>query len=288
MLYQLSYSRVTRVCLQRPGGGVKAIRAKPDGGAGRRWAGAAAAGYDRLMADPRDLERDLAEGLALLRARFGERLAATPSLADPAPQGEGDRNRHGMPRVPPGQNEFDELPVLDLGVHPPIDLARWRLAVDGAVERPLALSWDDFLALPQIDDVSDFHCVTGWSVHDLRWSGVRLSTLLALARPGADATHLMLHGRDGYSTNLPLEEALKDDVLVARALAGAPISREHGGPARVVVPQLWAWKGAKWLSRVELLTRDRRGYWEIRGYSNTAYPWRDDRMWCATSSSRSA
>ena len=231
------------------------------------------------MADRAELESDIAEGLSALRARFAEKIASTPSLADASPQGEGPANRHGMPRVPPGQNEFDELPVLDLGIHPPVDLARWRLPVDGVVDRPLSLSWDDFLALPQVDDVSDFHCVTGWSLHDLRWTGVRLNALLALARPRAEATHVMLHGRDGYSANLPLEEALKDDVLVARELGGKPLSVEHGGPARVVVPQLWAWKGAKWLSRIELMPHDRRGYWEIRGYSNTAYPWRDDRMW---------
>jgi DMSO/TMAO reductase YedYZ molybdopterin-dependent catalytic subunit len=226
-----------------------------------------------------DQERLIEEGLAKLRARFAERMRATPSLADPAPQGEGPPNRHGMPRVPPGQNEFDALEVLDLGEQPVIPLERWKLTVDGAVATPLALAWPDLLALPQVEDVSDFHCVTGWSAFDLRWGGVRLSTLLALARPTADATHLMLHGRDGYSANLPLEEALKDDVLVAHRLGGAPLPREHGGPARVVVPQLWAWKGAKWLSRVEVLTHDRRGYWEIRGYSNTAWPWRDDRTW---------
>ena len=226
-----------------------------------------------------DLERDLAEGLAALRARFAERIAKTPSLSDPSPQGEGPPNRHGMPRVPPGQNEFDELPVLDLGVQPPIDLARWKLTVDGVVARPGAYSWEEFLALPRVDDVSDFHCVTGWSVLDQRWGGVRLSTLLALARPGDEATHVMLHGRDGYSTNLPLEEALKDDVLVATTLGGAPLPVEHGGPARVVVPQLYGWKAAKWLSRIELLPHDVRGYWEIRGYSNTGHPWRDDRMW---------
>jgi DMSO/TMAO reductase YedYZ molybdopterin-dependent catalytic subunit len=90
---------------------------------------------------------------------------------------------------------------------------------------------------------------------------------------------VMTHGYDGYSTNLPLEEALKPDVLLVHAVGGEPLAREHGGPVRAVVPQLYAWKGAKWLSRVELLTHDRRGYWEIRGYSNTAYPWRDDRMW---------
>jgi DMSO/TMAO reductase YedYZ molybdopterin-dependent catalytic subunit len=231
------------------------------------------------MAEPSEVERDIEESIAALRSRFAGRMAATPSLADPSPQGEGDRNRHGMPRLPPNQNEFEKLPVLDLGTHPLVDLARWRLAVDGAVDRPLSLAWPEFCALPEVEDVSDFHCVTGWSVLDLRWTGVRLAALLAVARPTADATHVMLHGRDGYSANLPLEEALKDDVLVARALDRKPLPLEHGGPARVVVPQLWAWKGAKWLSRVEVLTHDRRGYWEIRGYSNTAYPWRDDRMW---------
>jgi DMSO/TMAO reductase YedYZ molybdopterin-dependent catalytic subunit len=228
---------------------------------------------------PEDLTREIEAGLAELRARFAERIARTPSLSDPAPQGEGPKNRHGMPRVPPGQNEFDELPVLDLGIHPEIPLDRWRLAVDGAVRRPLELRWDDLLALPQVEDVSDFHCVTGWSLLDLRWGGVRLAALLALARPAGDATHVVVHGHDGYSANLPLEEALKDDVLVAHRLQGAPLAKEHGGPARLVVPQLWAWKGAKWLSRVEVLPHDRRGYWELRGYSNTAHPWRDDRMW---------
>jgi DMSO/TMAO reductase YedYZ molybdopterin-dependent catalytic subunit len=226
-----------------------------------------------------DLAREVEEGLIPLRARFADRIARTPSLSDPAPLGDGPKNRHGMPRVPPGQNEFDELPVLDLGTHPEIPLDRWRLVVDGAVSRPLELRWDDLLALPQVEDVSDFHCVTGWSLLDLRWAGVRLAALLALARPRDDASHLVVHGHDGYSANLPLEEALKDDVLVAHRLQGAPLPKEHGGPARLVVPQLWAWKGAKWLSRVEVLPHDRRGYWELRGYSNTAHPWRDDRMW---------
>jgi DMSO/TMAO reductase YedYZ molybdopterin-dependent catalytic subunit len=226
-----------------------------------------------------DQERLIEEGLADLRARFGEKMRATPSLADAAPQGEGPPNRHGMPRVPPGQNEFDKLEVLDLGDRPTISTERWKLTVDGAVARPLVLTWPEFLALPQVEDVSDFHCVTGWSAFDLRWGGARLSTLLALARPTAEATHLMLHSHDGYSANLPLEEAMKDDVLVAHRLGDAPLPVDHGGPARVVVPQLWAWKGAKWLSRVEVLTHDRRGYWEIRGYSNTAWPWRDDRSW---------
>jgi DMSO/TMAO reductase YedYZ molybdopterin-dependent catalytic subunit len=228
-----------------------------------------------------DLERRIAEGLAELRARWGERMAATPSRTDPTPQGEGPGNRHGMPREPPGQNllERHEWPVLDIGQTPKVALERWRLTVDGAVGAPLQLTWEELQALPQVDDQQDFHCVTGWSVLDLTFRGVRFETVAALARPLATATHVMCHAADGYCTNLALEEALKPDVLLAHSLEGQPISAEHGGPVRMVVPELWAWKGAKWINRLEFLTGDRRGYWEIRGYSNTAHPWRDDRMW---------
>jgi DMSO/TMAO reductase YedYZ molybdopterin-dependent catalytic subunit len=228
-----------------------------------------------------DLTRRIAQGLADLEARFGERMRRTPSLADPSPQGDGPRNRHGMPKEPPGQNvlEKKDWPVLDLGETPAVAQERWSLRVDGAVEAPLSLSYADLLALPHVDEQADFHCVTGWSILDVAFHGVRLATVLALARPAPDATHVMAHALDGYSTNLPLEEALKPDVLLVHEVEGKPLRAEHGGPVRVVVPQLWAWKGAKWVSRVELLTHDRRGYWEIRGYSNTAHPWRDDRMW---------
>ena len=228
-----------------------------------------------------DLKDRIETGVAELRARFAERMKATPSLSDPAPQGEGPRNRHGMPRLPPGQNEFEkgEWPVLDLGQQPAIAPDRWRLTVDGAVEAPISLGWGELLDLPQVDLDADFHCVTGWSVLDLALRGVRLETIAALARPTAGATHVMTYGSDGYSTNLPLEEALKPDVLLVHGAEGKPLAPAHGGPVRIVVPQLWAWKGAKWLSRIEFLTHDRRGYWEIRGYSNTGYPWRDDRMW---------
>jgi DMSO/TMAO reductase YedYZ molybdopterin-dependent catalytic subunit len=228
-----------------------------------------------------DLERRIAEGVAELRARFADRMKETPSLSDATPQGEGPRNRHGMPREPPGQNvlEKHEWPVLDLGSTPEVGTDGWRLKIDGAVENPVTLLWKDLLALPQADEDADFHCVTGWSILDVAFRGVRLETLAALARPTAEATHVMTHGSDGYSTNLPLWEAIKPDVLVVHTVEGKPLSPAHGGPARIVVPQLWAWKGAKWVNRIEFLTHDRRGYWEIRGYSNTAHPWRDDRMW---------
>jgi DMSO/TMAO reductase YedYZ molybdopterin-dependent catalytic subunit len=221
------------------------------------------------------------ETLRDLRARFAERMRATPSLADRTPLGEGPPNRHGMPREPPGQNVTDEgdWPVLDLGESPRVAPDAWQLVLDGAVEAPLTLGYEDLLALPQTAAEVDFHCVTGWSVLDLALRGVRLDLVMALARPRADATHVMTYGRDGYSTNLPLEEALKPDVLLVHRTGDGPLPPKHGGPVRIVVPQLWAWKGAKWVNRIEFLTHDRRGYWEIRGYSNTAYPWRDDRLW---------
>jgi DMSO/TMAO reductase YedYZ molybdopterin-dependent catalytic subunit len=232
----------------------------------------------------RDLATRLARldaEVARLRERFAAKMAATPSLADPTPRGDGARNRHGMPKMPPGQNEFtkSEWPVLDIGSEPAVSPEKWRLQVDGAVEAPLAVGWEALLALPQVDVDADFHCVTGWSILDVAFRGVRFETLAGLVVPRADATHVMAYASDGYSTNLPLEEALKPDVLVVHAIEGKPIPPERGGPVRMVVPQLWAWKGAKWLSRIEFLTHDRRGYWEIRGYSNTAHPWRDDRMW---------
>src|SRR5919204_1056993 len=150
-----------------------------------------------------------------LRERFAEKMRATPSLADAAPLGAGARNRHGMPRLPPRQGEEDELVPMDIGDVPEIPRERWSLVVDGAVEAPLTLSWDDLLALPQVERQVDFHCVTGWSVLDVAWRGVPLDAVLALAGPTAAATHPMAHARDGYSANLPLEEALKDEVLLA-------------------------------------------------------------------------
>ena len=212
-----------------------------------------------------------------LRERFLEKMRRTPAVADEKPMGEGPPNRHGMPRLPPGQHEAKDWPVLDLGTQPEVPVGEWALAVDGAVESPLTLDWAAFNALPQTEDASDFHCVTTWSLMDAKWKGVRLSQVLALARPLPGASHLMVYGYDGYTTNLPLEEALKDDVLLVHTWEGRPLPREHGGPVRLVTPQLYAWKGAKWVSRLELMTQDRKGFWEARGYSNSAHPWRNDR-----------
>ena len=228
------------------------------------------------MADDDKLAR-IVEARQKLRARFQAESHATPSMADPQPLGSGPPNRHGMPRLPVDQVESKKWPVLDLGAQPQIALARWRLVIDGACARPLALDWAAFQALDQTDDVSDFHCVTKWSRFDVPWRGVRVADAIAQVEPHEDARFVMFHGYDGYTTNVPLAEALKPDVLLVHTADGKPLTVEHGGPVRVITPQLYAWKGAKWVSRIELMTADRRGFWEERGYSNTAYPWRNDR-----------
>jgi DMSO/TMAO reductase YedYZ molybdopterin-dependent catalytic subunit len=186
-------------------------------------------------------------------------------------------NRHGMPVVPVGQTLTIKWPVLDLGIVPEIAAADWGLTIDGAVENPVHLDWTAFMALPQTDDTSDFHCVTTWSKLNIKWRGVRLLDLAALAQPKDEATHILCYGYDEYTTNISLEEAIKPDVLLVHTVDGHPLPREHGGPVRMITPQLYAWKGSKWINRIEFLTHNKRGFWEERGYSNTAYPWRNDR-----------
>lgn len=180
-------------------------------------------------------------------------------------------------RLPPGQKLTTGFPVLDLGVQPEIPLAEWTLTLDGLIEKPATLSWAAFNALPQVEDVSDFHCVTTWSKYDCKWSGVAFTTLFELAEPKPEAKFVYFTSYDGYSTNVPLAQCLDDDVLVATSFDGAPVTREHGGPARVIIPKLYAWKGAKFVKTITFLAEDKLGFWEVRGYSNTADPWTEDR-----------
>ncbi len=186
--------------------------------------------------------------------------------------------QHSDSRLPAGQTLVTNFPVLDLGVHPEVSLERWSLRVHGLVEQEVLLDWQAFQALPQIEDISDFHCVTRWSQFDMNWEGVRARDLLALAQPLADARHVTLHSYDGYTTNLSLEALLDDDVIVAHSVLGAPLSKMHGGPVRLVVPKRYAWKSAKWLKAIELHAEDRPGFWEERGYHNEADPWKEERF----------
>jgi DMSO/TMAO reductase YedYZ molybdopterin-dependent catalytic subunit len=181
-------------------------------------------------------------------------------------------------RLPPGQRQVHNFPVLDLGVRPSVSLAEWRLKIHGHVENPVTLDWQQFLALPQFKDISDFHCVTTWSQFDMEFKGVAFFTIADLVKPKPEATHVFFKSYDGYSSNNPLDVCMDDDVLIAHEYKGNPLSLDHGGPARVIIPKRYAWKGAKFVREITFLDRDILGFWELRGYSNTADPWSEDRF----------
>jgi DMSO/TMAO reductase YedYZ molybdopterin-dependent catalytic subunit len=180
-------------------------------------------------------------------------------------------------RLPPGQSPTVKWPVLTVGPEPEVALEAWSLAVYGAVEEPYALRWDELQALPQARQVSDLHCVTRWSKFDVALEGVRVRDLLARARPAATATHALVHAYGGYSTNLPLAALRDEDVLIAHRAEGAPLAREHGGPARLVVPSRYLWKSAKWVQSIEVREGDEPGFWERNGYHNDGDPWLEQR-----------
>lgn len=180
--------------------------------------------------------------------------------------------------VPPGQRLSMDLPVLDLGTHPEVDYTDWKLRLFGLVKQEVELGWPEFMALPQVKDVSDFHCVTHWSCQDLVWEGVQAREVIALAQPLPEAGFVTLHSYDGYATNLPLSALMDTDVILAHGLEGGPLSTAHGGPVRMVVPKRYGWKSAKWLKAIEFHSEDRPGYWEVRGYHNEADPWREERF----------
>lgn len=200
------------------------------------------------------------------------------------PQGRGPLNRHGLPSTPVDQRIVQNWPVLSLNESPAIELDQWRLEVTGLVENPFTLTWKEFMALPQVEDTSDFHCVTSWSRLDNHWRGVKFKTLAEMAVPKDSAHWVLTTGHDNditsgepYTTNLPLARAIEDDVMLVHTWEGEPLPRDHGGPCRMITPRLYAWKGAKWIRRIEFLDRNKRGFWERRGYSDTAEPWFNDR-----------
>ncbi len=180
-------------------------------------------------------------------------------------------------RLPPGQHLVKNWPVLDLGQQPMISTDTWRLEVGGLVETTLNLTWAAFQALEQSTKVSDIHCVTTWSRYDNKWKGVSTRDLLDLAMPKPEATHVMLTSYDGNTTNLPLDDFAVEDAVLATHWEGAPITRDHGGPMRLVVPHLYFWKSAKWLNRIEFLDRDQAGFWEKNGYHMRGDPWAEER-----------
>ena len=199
-----------------------------------------------------------------------------------------DRNRRELEakgidpaRLPPGQYATDRFPVLHVGDVPIYadDLSDWDLRLFGLVDEPRTLTFDELRALPVAEETFDIHCVTKWSKFDTRWTGVRLTTLMELVGVQRSATHLIEHAEFGYTTNLPLVDVRRDDVLVAWAFDGDPLAPEHGYPVRLVLPHRYFWKSAKWLRALEFADIDRPGFWERNGYHNDGDPFLEQRHW---------
>ncbi len=182
-------------------------------------------------------------------------------------------------RLPPGQYLEDGWPVLSAGPTPHVPLDQWSFTVNGLVRNNPVWSWDEFLKLPDQTYRVDIHCVTKWSKLDTDWRGVSVNTLLEAAGVDPDAHYLLAYSDGGYTTNIQLNEALDGKAFVAYEYDGMPLPPEHGGPARLVVPQLYFWKSAKWVRGLTLLKNDQPGFWESLGYNNHGDPWKEERYW---------
>lgn len=179
-------------------------------------------------------------------------------------------------RVPPGQHLAKGFPVLTYGDTPRIRSGDWRLWIRGLAE-PKCFTWEDLMALPQSDFEIDFHCVTRWSKLDVPWRGVRVTDLMAEVQLLPGATAVMQHCYGDYTTNLRLEDFLRPENFLAHTVYGESLSAEHGGPVRLVVPHLYAWKSGKWLHGLEFLAQDEPGFWERNGYHMRGEPFAEER-----------
>jgi DMSO/TMAO reductase YedYZ molybdopterin-dependent catalytic subunit len=180
-------------------------------------------------------------------------------------------------RVPPGQRATERFPVLHYGGVHRIDAGSWAFRIGGMVARERRLSFDEFMALPMVTVFSDIHCVTGWSKLDNTWEGVSTSEIRSLVDILPEARHVMVHAAGGFTTNLAVDDFFGEDVLFAVRHNGEAISPEHGYPVRLVVPRLYFWKSAKWVTGIEFMREDKRGFWESHGYHNHGDPWTEER-----------
>lgn len=205
--------------------------------------------------------------------------AETPPTADDIGEGviiSPDTRREN--RIPPRQARTRKWPVLDASGPPMIEMERWRFQIIGLVETPREWTWQEFQALPRTRVFADMHCVTRWSRLSNLWEGISTSEVVKHAGILPNARYVIVHGYDrGWSTNLPLEEFLREDCLFADHHDGEPIDTDHGGPLRLVIPRLYAWKSAKWVRGIELVETDRPGFWERGGYHMFGDPWKEQR-----------
>jgi len=181
------------------------------------------------------------------------------------------------PRLPPGQHAIDELPALHVGEVPRFDPETWDLRIEGEVRSPRRLTYEELRALPSVIAMSDFHCVEGWSRLDCAWEGARFSEIADLVSPTERARFVTIGCDGGFTTSLPLADLLEAEVLLAWGLDGEPLRPEYGFPLRLVVPHKYAYKSAKWVRWIRFTYEQEIGYWEARGYSNSADPWREER-----------
>jgi len=227
----------------------------------------------RAQLDRRELIKTAAAGtvvMALGGAMY--RLVADDLTRKALAEGRAD----GRARIPPGQHMIEKLKPMG-GDEGPGDVKSFRLKVHGLVKTELELDYTALLKLPQVEKTADVHCVTGWTVIDAVWKGVQISTLAEKAGMKSDARYVILEAANGFTANVPLKEATADYALVTYRFNGKPFARQHGAPVRGLIPDLYFWKSAKWLTGLRFVKDDEPGYWEVRGYHNHADPWNEER-----------
>lgn len=187
-----------------------------------------------------------------------------------------DTRPDGRPRLPPGQLAVEK--IQDMGGTPgTATVANWSMRIYGEVEKSVILSYQELLSLDQVHITCDIHCVTGWTLLDSEWSGVRLITIMDRVRPCRSGAFVIFEAAGGYTSNVPISETRKENVILAHSFFGEKLPQEHGAPVRVVIPDRYFYKSAKWLEAVRVTSRDEPGFWERQGYSNSADPWKEER-----------
>jgi DMSO/TMAO reductase YedYZ molybdopterin-dependent catalytic subunit len=179
--------------------------------------------------------------------------------------------------IPPHQKIADELIRLDLGQIPEINIKDYRLAVSGDILNPVVLTYGDIADMGKDKVIGDFHCVTGWTKESAEWEGILTKKIAAMVNPGQDAKYVLIGSYDGYTTNVDIDFFLRDNSLLAIKYGGKTLTPEHGFPVRLVIPDKYAYKSAKWVNAIKFLKKEDLGYWEKRGYSNSADPFKEER-----------
>lgn len=183
-------------------------------------------------------------------------------------------------RLPPGQKWIRDLITYDIVKDVPHwDIESYRFKVFGQVENPIDMKYEELLSLPSVELLADFHCVTHWSVKDILWEGIPTSHIVNIAKPKSNAKFVMVHCLEGYTTNVPVEYLLLEDSILAYKMNGQILPKERGFPIRLVIPQLYAWKSAKYVCAFEFMEVDAPGFWEQRGYNMRGDPWKEERYW---------